>query len=89
MSLDFVEEQLPLLIAELETFSNHVSKQIGFLATEAESVLSQLDEELQLELERTLVEIEDLAGVISKVRCSEMSEQLLQKLAQIRSYLHE
>ena len=89
MSLDRVEEQIPLLIIELESRSSQVSKQVGLLSVQAERSLPELSEELHLKLERDLVEIEDLASHIANVRCSELAEQLQHKLAQLRSYLYE
>ncbi|WP_394253120.1 hypothetical protein [Vibrio profundi] len=89
MSLDRVEEQIPLLLGELEALSSQVNKQIGLLSVQAENTLPELSEEMQLQMQRDLVEIEDLAGLIANVRCTELADQLQHKLAIIRSYLHE
>jgi len=89
MSLDLVEEQIPLLLGELEAFSSEIHKQIAQLNVQAERALPELAEAKLLGLQRDLVEIEDLANLIAKVRCAELGEQLQLKLAQLRSYLHD
>ncbi|GMQ46924.1 hypothetical protein [Vibrio sp. 10N] len=89
MSLDRVEEQLPLLLTELEAFSSQAKKHIGLLSVQAESFLPDLPEELQMKLQTELLEIEELVSQIANSRCTELSDQLRLRLALIRSYLHE
>ncbi|RJX70030.1 hypothetical protein DZ860_14170 [Vibrio sinensis] len=89
MSLDRVEEQIPLLINEIEALSSQIAKHIGLLSTQAERSLPECSEQLQLKLSNELSEIEDLASLIANSRCNNLSDQLIQKLAMLRSYLHE
>ncbi|MFY8325084.1 hypothetical protein [Pseudoalteromonas sp. ZZD1] len=88
MSLDNVEEQIPLLVAELESFSSQVRKQVGLLTAEAQQVMIKLPSDMQMELEKKLSEIEDLSNALANTRCNDLSTQLIQKLALIRTYLH-
>ncbi len=89
MSLDRVEEQLPLLLAELEALSNQVNQQIGLLSVQAEKNLPELPQAMQLQYHKQLAEIEQLGIQIANVRSTELADQLRHKLAQLRSYLHE
>ena len=89
MSLDSVEEQIPLLVGELESFSSQLRKQIGLLSVQAQETLPELSADLQLELHRGLTEIEDLTNALANTRCNDLSAQLIHKLALVRTYLHE
>lgn len=89
MSLDRVEEQIPLLISEIESLSSQITKHIGLLSTQAERSLPECSEQLQLKLGNELSDIEGLAATIANSRCNNLSDQMTQKLAILRSYLHE
>ncbi|WP_114765774.1 hypothetical protein [Vibrio rhodolitus] len=89
MSLDRVEEQIPLLISELESLSSQIGKQVGLLSAQAERFLPDCAAQVRPSLEREMNEIETLASQIANGRCNGLSEQLIHKLAVLRSYLHE
>ncbi|NMM39681.1 hypothetical protein [Pseudoalteromonas arctica] len=88
MSLDNVEEQIPLLVAEIEAFSGQMRKQVGLLSSEAQQEMIKLTNDMQMEFEKKLSEIEDLSNALANTRCNDLSTQLIQKLALIRTYLH-
>ncbi|CAH0524891.1 hypothetical protein [Vibrio hippocampi] len=89
MSLQNVEEQLPLFLAELQVFSVEVEKQIQLLIAQAERNVPEFSAEHQQQFEKQLTEIEQLASVIAQSRASELAEQLNHKLSLLRTFLYE